>query len=457
MLSSEFLLNNRTAKALYQEIKDLPIIDYHNHISMADILDNKRFTDVYDLWIKPDPYKHRAMRMCGVSEKYITGDATNEEKFVKWCETLPNLLLNPLSHWSMMELETVFGVTELPNGKNAKAIYQACNRYLEEREVTANGLLKLFNVEYACPCASLVDDVKSFEKNALVAPSLRGDDIVQPTVGFIKRLEACTKTPIEDLVDFEKAIEKRLLAFRNAGCTFSDHALDDGFVFYPDDGANGGRFLDLLDGKLDGAEYAKLSSCILLILGKLYAKHGFALQLHIGAQRFTSSKLRSAVGAQGGFAGIGNSVNVLSLTKFLDAVDCTEYGLPKTILFTLNPADNALISVLSGSYAKEGVEGLITQGPAWWWCDHKLGIAKMLENTAAFGTLSNFIGMTTDSRSFLSFVRHEYFRRVLCDWLGKKWEQGELLCDEESVKALARRLCYENAKKEVKKGVRKNV
>ncbi len=446
-----FLLKTKTGNILYQSVKDLPIIDYHNHLSVEDIIQDRRFLDIYDLWIKPDPYKHRAMRMCGVAEEYITGTATNEEKFVKWCETLPKLLLNPLSHWSMMELETVFGITELPNGKNAKSIYERCNRYLQEHNVTANGLLRLFNVEYACPCASLIDDVSIFEKNAWVAPSLRGDDVVVPTAEFIKSLEASTEIKVGCLADFEKAIEKRLLDFRAAGCVFSDHALDDGFVFYPDDGANGGRFLDLLDGKLDAAEGAKLSSYVLLTLGKLYAKHGFVMQLHIGAQRYTSSKLREKVGPAGGFAGIGNSVDARSLTRFLDAIDCAEYGLPKTILFTLNPADNALISVLSGSYAKDGMEGLITQGPAWWWCDHKLGITEMLENTSAFGTLSNFIGMTTDSRSFLSFVRHDYFRRILCDWLGEKWENGELLCDENGVKALARKLCYENAKKEVNK------
>ncbi len=444
-----FLLTTKTGKILYQSVKDLPIIDYHNHLSIADILGNKRFTNVYELWIQPDPYKHRAMRMCGVAEKYITGDATNEEKFIKWCETLPKLLLNPLSHWSMMELQMVFGVTEQPNGKNAKSIYEYCNRYLQEHDVTANGLLRLFNVEQACPCASLIDDIKSFEENVMVAPSLRGDDIVQPTAEFIKKLESFVEAKIGSLADFEMAIEKRLLDFRAVGCVFSDHALDDGFVFHPDDGGNGGRFLDLLDGKLDATEGAKLSSYVLLMLGKLYAKHGFVMQLHIGAQRYTSSKLRQKVGPAGGFAGIGNSVDVRSLTRFLDSMDCAGYGLPKMILFTLNPADNALISVLSGSYSKDGTEGLITQGPAWWWCDHKLGITEMLENTAAFGALSNFIGMTTDSRSFLSFVRHDYFRRVLCEWLGEKWEKGELLCDRNDVKALVRKLCYENVKKAV--------
>lgn len=446
MIKCDFLLNNQTAKSLYEEVKGLPIIDYHNHLSMEDISTDKRFTNIYDLWIKPDPYKHRAMRMCGVAEKYITGEASNEEKFIKWCETLPKLLLNPLSHWSMMELQTVFGITETPNGENAKKIYEQCNAYLQSHEVTANGLLKLFNVEYACPCASLVDELSIFKETSSVAPSLRGDDVVSPTKEFLKRLEGCTKTEIKDLEGFERAMESRLLDFKGVGCSFSDHALDNGFTYYPDDGENAARFQALLDGRIKEEEKAKLSSYVLFTLGKLYAKHGFIMQLHIGAQRYTSTKLRKAVGPAGGFAGIGNSVDVRALTSFLDALDCGEYGLPKTVLFTLNPADNGLISVLAGSYAKDGVAGLITQGPAWWWCDHKLGIVEMFENAAVFSAFSNFVGMTTDSRSFLSFVRHDYFRRVLCDWLGEKWEKGELLCGFDGVKALACKLCYENAK-----------
>lgn len=446
MLNPTFLLKSETAKTLYQAVQGLPIVDYHNHLSMSEISQDKRFYDIYDLWIKPDPYKHRAMRECGVDERYITGEATNEEKFVKWCETLPKLLLNPLSHWSAMELSTVFKLTKMPNGENAKEIYAECNRYLQENEVTANSLLRAFNVEYACPCASLIDDVSVFESNALVAPSLRGDDILLPTAAFLKGLSACADMLITDLESFEKAVEKRLLDFKKVGCTFSDHALDNGFTFYADDGKNAARFLALCNGELAETERAKLSSYIIFTLGKAYAKHGFVMQLHIGAQRYTSTKLRKAAGAAGGFAGIGNSVDVRSLTTLLDEIDCAEYGLPKTVLFTLNPADNALISVLSGSYAKDGVSGLVTQGPAWWWCDHKQGIIEMLENAATFGALSNFVGMTTDSRSFLSFVRHDYFRRLLCDWLGEKFENGEALCDIEALKAFARRLCYDNAK-----------
>lgn len=450
-MHSDFLLGNEIAKQLYGAVSSLPIIDYHNHLSVEDISNNKRFYDVYDLWIKPDPYKHRAMRMCGVEERYITGDASKEEKFLKWAEVLPKLQLNPLSHWSAMELERIFGVTEFLNAQTAKAIYGRCNQYLKDNAVTVNSLLDLFHVEYACPCQSLVDDISCFADSERFSPSLRGDDIVLPMKSFLEKLGEASKIKINSLSDFENAVEKRLIDFRNVGCRFADHALDNGFVFYEDDTKNEQRFATLLREELNKEDQDKLHSYILVRLSSLYAKYNFVLQLHIGAQRYTSTRLRTCVGPVGGFAGIGNSVNVSALTNYLDSVESAEYGLPKILLFTLNPADNALISVLSGSYAKDNVNGLITQGPAWWWCDHKLGMVEMLENTAVFSALTNFIGMTTDSRSFLSFVRHDYFRRVLCDWLAKKYQNGEIFCELKDLQDIATDLCYNNAKKIVQK------
>lgn len=446
MMHDYFLLNNRTSRQLYRVVKDLPVIDYHNHLSLQDIKEDKRFTDVYDLWIKPDPYKHRAMRMCGVRENDITGDASREEKFVKWCETLPMLIGNPLYHWSLMELKTVFHVSDIPDKENALAIYRKCNQYLADNIVSVNRLLDDFHVEYACPCASLIDDISFFENSARFSPSLRGDDMVNLTVAFVEKLGEITQTEITDLEAFKRAVCQRLDDFQRCGCVFSDHALDNGFVFSEDDGRNADRFVSLLKQNLDDGDKRRLSAHLLTFLGEEYAKRRFVMQLHIGAERYTSTRLRNAVGPAGGFAGIGNSVNVSSLTAFLDRLDCAEYGLPKTVLFTLNPADNALMSVLSGSYSKDGAKGLVTQGPAWWWCDHTLGIEEVLENAAAFSALSNFIGMTTDSRSFLSFVRHDYFRRILCRWVGDKMGSGDFVCRREQAEELIYRLCYANAK-----------
>ena len=296
-MQENFLLNADAAIKLYQSVKNLPIIDYHNHLSLLDIAKNKRFFDVYELWIQPDPYKHRAMRMCGVAEKYITGNATSEEKFIKWWETLPKLILNPLSHWSAMELQTVFGITEPLNGQNATKIYQQCNEYLAKNPVTVNSLLELFHVEYACPCSSLIDDIQIYSKIACLSPSLRGDDILLPTQAFLSILAAQTGKEITVLSDYERAIECRLETFAEIGCRFTDHALDNGFTYYKNDGNNAKRFLRWINGTANAEERTRLASYVLMRLGTLYAKHGFVMQVHIGAERYTSSILRKKAGA----------------------------------------------------------------------------------------------------------------------------------------------------------------
>ncbi len=443
MMKKEYLMNTNTAKILYDKVKDLPIIDYHNHLSIDDIRDNKRYTDIYDLWIKPDPYKHRAMRMCGVEERYITGDATDKEKFMKWCETLPKLIGNPLYAWSQMELERVFSICETPNKSNWEEIYKMANEYLKKNEITPETLLGMFNVESACPCVSLTDDVSFFEKTDNLSPSLRGDDIVLPDANVIRNLSS----DIKNLDDYKNIVSKRLDVMKKAGCIFSDHALDDGFVYFEDDGKNDVRFKSILnDEAMSNDDKKRFSSYILIYLCGEYAKKGFTVQLHIGAKRETSTRLRNLAGKAGGFAAIGNSVDIKSLTNMFDTLEQSEYGLPRIVLFTLNPADNAMISVLSGSYSKDGVPGLITQGPAWWWCDHKDGIMDVLKNITSFGLLSNFMGMTTDSRSFLSFVRHDYFRRIVCEFLGEKFERKELMCDIEDLENILYDICYNNAK-----------
>ncbi len=451
-MDQNYLLNSQTAKRLYERVRALPIVDYHNHLSVSHICQDKRYYDIYELWVQPDPYKHRAMRMCGVEERYITGNEPPREKFRKWCETLPWLVGNPLYLWAKMELETVFGITRMPNGDNSDQIYDACNDYMANNVVSANSLLRQFRVEYACPCVSLVDDIRALDDNPMIFPSLRGDDLTDVTCGFVKKLEQCTGISICDLKSFLVAVEERLKVFVRRGCFFSDHALDNGFRFYADDGKNEARFRSVLMGqRLEGEEKQRLFSYLLEFLGSKYAQYGFVLQLHIGAMRYTSSVLREVAGAAGGFAAIGNSADIGSVTRFLDTLDRKAYRLPKTILFPLNPADNAMIASLSGSYSSDGVKGLITQGPAWWWCDHKQGIREMLENSAPFSLLSIFVGMTTDSRSFLSFVRHDYFRRILCDFLGEHFEKNDFGCSYEELENIAVAMCYKNAKEIIDK------
>ena len=446
MLSKHFLIKGKTADKLYDFVKGFPIIDYHNHLSLDEINNNKRYTDIYDLWIKPDPYKHRVMRMCGVDERYITGNACNYEKFKAWCEIFPNLIGNQIYIWSEMELEKIFNIKETPNKENAEWLYDNANNYLKDNIITPVSLMEIFNVEISAPCTSVLDDLSVFKTTSVFVPSLRGDDIVNVTPKFIQSLEKVMARRINSLADYEECLKQRLDELEEVGLKFVDHALDNGFIYYQDDGENAYRFKEMLSNRICEKDIKRLSSYILLFLGKEYSKRNLVLQLHIGAQRKTSTKLRNIAGPTGGFAGIGNSVNVESLVEFLDSLDSNECGIPKTVLFTLNPSDNALISALSGSYSKSGVKGLITQGPAWWWCDNQLGIVDVLENTTVFGLLSNFIGMTTDSRSFLSFVRHDYFRRILCSWIGEKIDNGDFICTDCQVKELLAMLCYKNAK-----------
>ena len=435
------------SQRLYHEyVEGLPLIDYHNHLSISDIDGNRNFNDLTELWLLSDPYKHRAMRICGVDEKYITGNSTNYEKFRAWCEIFPTLIGNPLYHWSTLELKRIFGIILPINSDTAEEIWNTANKMLHEPEFSAKGLLDRFNVEYSAPCAEITSDISPFMSLAGVAPSLRGDDLLPVSVSLIRKLEKCTGVKIDTLNSLAKALSIRLDEFHNAGCRFSDHALDNGFCYVSDDGCNEKRFDKLLkNGFLDDPDMIHINSAILRVLGGEYAKRNWVMQLHIGALRYTSSRLRQIVGPLGGFAGIG-SCCVTYLTEMLNDIEKGELGLPRTVLFTLNPSDNAVLSVLSGSFCQNGVRGKVQQGPAWWWCDHLYGMREVFESISSYGVLSTFIGMTTDSRSLLSFVRHEYFRRAVCGWIGEKVEKGEFPDNFEELGRLVTAICYGNAK-----------
>lgn len=448
-MKQDYLLNSNLAKKLYLEVaRTLPVIDYHNHLCVADIAADRSFENISQLWINVDPYKHRAMRILGVPEKYITGDASDYEKFEKWYACLPRLAGNPLFDWSIMEFNAVFDMEIYPFTRSAQEVWNEVNEKVTA--LSATKILDKFLIEYSAPCASLVEDLSNFDKEKGICPSLRGDDIVGVNKAFVTKLEQVTGIRIHSLNDFEQAIESRLTAFVEAGTKYSDHALDDGFTYVTDDGQNAERFSKLLQGEiLSDMECLQLSSRILRTLAGFYAKNGFTMQLHIGAKRSTSTRLREVAGPAGGYAAIGHPVHVKALTDLLDDIEKQEYGLPKTILFTLNPSDNAVMSILSGSYSKDGVEAIVSQGPAWWWCDHYQGMTEMLDHLSVYGVLSTFIGMTTDSRSLLSFVRHDYFRRILCNWIAEKVEKGILPDNIEILSATIKNICYDNAKKTI--------
>ena len=450
-MNKDFLLTGELAKTLYEAVKDLPVIDYHNHLSKADIISNRKFANITELWIAPDPYKHRLMRIKGVDEKYITGDTGDYEKFEKWCSVFPELLGTPVYDWCLMELSTIFGTEIFPSSENAKELWDELNSKLSDDAFSALALLERANVEYAAPCASITEDVSVYVESKTLAPSLRGDDIVAPDTKFIAALAEASGKEINNLSDFYDALKARLDEFVKAGCVFADHALDDSFIYEEDDGEADKYFAKVLKGKeLDEDESVLLKSEILRFMACEYTCRGLVMQLHIGALRRTSSRLRRVAGAAGGFAGIGCDINISEVTRFLDDVESAVGFLPKTILFTLNPAYNAALSILSGSYSRDGVGAVVSQGPAWWWCDHITGMREVFESLAVYSALSEFVGMTTDSRSFLSFVRHDYFRRTLCSYLADKVTRGDFPERIDDLKHIAVKMCYQNAKDLIK-------
>lgn len=393
------MLKNETAKFLYETYaKNLPIIDFHNHLSMKDLSEDRQFENLAELWLQSDPYKHRLMRIMGIEERFITGDASPYEKFEKFCAVFPDLAGTPVYDWSRMELSSIFGIHLLPSEATAHEIYEAAGALLQKKEYSMQGILSRFHIEYQSPVATLREDLAPFQK-AGVAPSLRGDDLL-----------AADAPP--DLSD-------RLNAFEAAGCRFADHSLDTGFF----ESGNTGR---------------------LIALAKEYTKRSWTLLLHLGALRKTSSRLASLAGPAGGYAAAGSGISIEGLTSLLNQME-EEDALPKTILFPLNLQDQAALAILEGSFSQDGVAGKVQLGPAWWWCDHAFGIRHSLDCISSFGVLSQFIGMTTDSRSPLSFIRHDYFRRFLCQWIS---EQDWGLTPEQ-LGAIIRKVCYENAKRRI--------
>lgn len=453
-IHENFLLNNRTAEKLFHETASgLPIIDYHNHLAAGNLAANKTYSNIAQLWLNNDPYKHRAMRINGIPEHYITGDASDKDKFLKWAATAPQTIANPLFHWNCIELKKFFGVDEFLTEKNADDIWETCNRKLASGNMGELDILKICNVELICPSAEPFDDLNLYKSVTGVnaAPSIRGDALLAiETAGFrntMDRLAELTGIKIDSLDAYQSTLEKRLEDFDTANCLLADHSLDDGFCFVFSDAQESTRlFAGYLSGKkLDEEEILKLKTSILLFLGEKYARLGWVMQLRMGALRNTSMRLRKLCGPAGGYAAIGQVCSSASLCIFLNHLEQQE-ALPKTILYTLNPADNESLAVLTGSFAEDGLQGKIQFGPAWWLNDHFMGIRQHLETLASYSLLSRFIGMTTDSRSVLSFTRHEYFRRILCNLVGEWAESGFIPTDHSMLKELIENIAYKNIK-----------
>ena len=426
-MKETYLLRTEGSRCLYETYaRDLPIIDFHNHISVSDFLKDRRFENLYELWLSSDPYKHRLMRICGVDEHFITGEASPFEKIEKYCEIFPYLAGNPVYDWSRMELSQVFGIDELPTKENARYIYEKCGEMLSSSEFSNNAILSRFNIEYQSPVATLLDDLSPFDGKT-IAPSLRGDELLSPTPDFLARLTQKTEIKVTDTTSYISAVSKVLDNFSARGCKFADHALDADFF--------------------ESDTYGEKSE-ILTRLGTEYAKRGWTLLLHLDAKRKTSPRLARVAGPAGGYAAVGGRFNISALSDLLAKME-EPGGLPDTVLFPLNMSDQAPLAVMQGSFSEDGTPSKVQLGPAWWWCDHAFGIENTLNAISSFGVVSKFIGMTTDSRSILSFVRHDYFRRILCSWLDERNESGEWDLPMKNLAEIVMKISYGNAKAKI--------
>ena len=437
-LDDDFLLDTPIAKRLYHEhAANLPIIDYHCHLDPKMIADDHRFNTITELWLGGDHYKWRAMRANGVEERYITGDASDWEKFEKWAETIPFCFRNPLYHWTHLELKTAFGIDKRLNPVTAREIYDECNRQLrEDPDKTARGLMRHYNVEVVCTTDDPVDSLEYHRQIAesgfeiKVLPTWRPDKAMaseNPVTfrEYLHQLEKASGIAIMDFNSFEKALRNRHDYFASMGCRLSDHGLTE---FYADECTEKETeriFLHLINGEdnLNEEENRRFKSRMLVLFGKMDSEKGWTQQYHYGALRNTNSKMMAKIGPDTGFDSIGEWNVAESMAHLLDRLN-SDNSLPQTIIYNLNPNANEMIATMIGNFQDGSVPGKIQFGSGWWFNDQLDGMRYQMNSLSRQGLLSRFVGMLTDSRSFLSYPRHYYFRRLLCQLVGKDVESG---------------------------------
>lgn len=447
------MLSTKTAQVLYHTIAaDLPMIDYHCHLSAKEIYEDRRFQNITKLWLEGDHYKWRLMRSFGVEEKYITGEANDKEKFLKWVEALETAIGNPLYHWSHLELQNYFGFDSIICRENSESIWNLCSKKLAREDFSARNLILRSGVEVICttddPADTLAWHKKLRESDfaVKVLPSFRPDKALGiEKADFTAYLEKLGH--ITSFASLKEVLKARLDYFVSLGCKVSDHGLA-AVPFAPADEAEiEAIFQKRLKGILPTApEEQKFKTALLLFLGREYAARDMVMQLHFGVMRDINTRVYEALGADAGIDAIGDAVSMKDLAAFLNALEKTG-ELPKTILYSLNGNDNAALMSVIGAFQGGGVKGKVQLGSAWWFQDHESGMRAQLKALAAQGHLATFVGMLTDSRSFLSYARHEYFRRILCDVIGTWVEEGKYPDDERLLNTIIRGICYENAKK----------
>jgi glucuronate isomerase len=458
-LGNDFLLQSEAAVKLYHNhAAPQPIVDYHNHLSPKDIAENRQFTNLTDIWLEGDHYKWRAMRSNGVNEKYCTGNASPEEKFMKWAETVPYTMRNPLYHWTHLELKGYFGVDRVLNLETAKSIYDECSAKLQTKEFRVQPLLKMMKVEVVCTTDDPCDDLayhaahaKSGSADIKMLPTFRPDKAYafEDSAAYntyLKKLSEASAIDIGSLADLLKALENRVNFFAANGCRACDHGLE--ILPYGElsEAEAASLFSKVLNGTtLNTLEIIGLRSFVLTHLCRLYHAKGWAQQFHLGALRNNSSRMKRTLGADTGFDSIGDFPQASSMSKFFNRLD-SDNQLTKTIIYNLNPADNELFATMIGNFNDGSAPGKMQWGSGWWFLDQKDGMEKQINTLSNMGLLSRFIGMITDSRSFLSFPRHEYFRRILCNLIGTDIERGELPNDIPLIGSMVEDICYRNAK-----------
>ena len=458
-IHDDFLLSTGTARRLYHEFAaPEPIFDYHCHLSPRDIAENRQFKNLFEIWLEGDHYKWRAMRSNGVPERFCTGDATSLEKFKAWAATVPRTLRNPLYHWTHLELSRYFGIKELLDESSAERIWEQANEQLATPGFTTQGLLRKFNVTTLCTTDDPVDDLchhQAIAKSGMatrVLPAFRPDAALavhRPEFfnAWRVRLEQACNLDVSTLPALLDALRQRCDFFHDNGCRLSDHGLESCPAVPCTDAEANAVFDAALSGKAAApAEHLRFASYLMLFLGRLYAERGWTMQLHLGALRSNNTRLLRTLGPDTGFDSIGDFPQAVSLAAYLDRLD-TENSLPKTILYNLNPADNYVFASMIGNFQDGEIPGKVQLGSGWWFLDQKEAMEWQLNALSNLGLLSRFVGMVTDSRSFMSYPRHEYFRRVLCNLIGRDIEAGEIPDADALVGPLVRDICHANAER----------
>ena len=456
-IHKDFLLNNKTARRLYHQYSEnLPVIDFHCHLSPSMIADDRQFENLTQAWLEGDHYKWRAMRTNGIDEKYCTGKVPDIEKFKKWAETVPATAGNPLYHWTHLELARYFNIFELLSPSTAGKIYEKASAMLQTKEFSIRSMLKKMRAEVVCTTDDPADTLENHKRlkgafEVTILPTFRPDNVVKTDdpakfKAYIERLGTVCNTEINDFSSLIEALDSRHKFFHEMGGRLSDHGLDR-FYYAPFTASEVDRiFKKLLKGEhIPDEESEKYRTAAMTELCRMNHKRGWTQQFHVGALRNNNARMFRLLGPDTGWDSIGSSQDAFRMSRFLSSLDDTEQ-LGKTILYNLNPSDNEMMITMAGNFNDGSTAVKVQYGPAWWFLDQKTGMEKHIRDLAALGLLRRFIGMVTDSRSFLSYPRHEYFRRLVCNHIGEEVEKGTIPDDNELLKPIIEGVSYKNAK-----------